>query len=151
MSGMVFPIDKESRRSISAVFYVMPELLRQQIERGTFDKYLLEDIGSFTCPFPIYYITKLWDFAFHDGTWSSGFQKELEDGIRRNDEIKKIWKDYFDIDTDSVKIDYTFYPCDYYYENGRGHHLMECRDAVKELEECGIPEIDIELLKGMTN
>ena len=145
-----FSTDKEGRRCISAVFYVMPELLRQQIENGTFDKTLLEDIGSFTCPFPIYYITKLWDFAFHDGTWDSGFQKELDDGTRRNDEIKKIWKDYFDIDTDGVKIDYTFYPCDYYYENGRGYHLMDCKDALKDLEESGIQEIDIELFSAAT-
>lgn len=145
-----FRIDKEGRRSISAVFYVMPELLRQEIESGSFNKALLEDIGSFTCPFPIYYITKLWDFVFHDGTWSSGFQKELDDGIRRNDEIKKIWKDYFGIDTDGVKIDYTFYPFDYYYENGRGYHRMECRDAVKDLEDSGIREIDIELFSAAT-
>lgn len=150
MGKIAFHIDKESRRSISAVFYVMPELLRQQIESGAFDKTLLEDIGSFTCPFPIYFITKLWDFAFHDGTWSSGFQKELNDGIKRNDEIKKIWKDYFDIDIDGVKIDYTFYPCDYHYEDGRGYHLMECKDAVKDLEESGIREIDIELFSAAT-
>ena len=150
MAKKVFYIDKEGRRSISAVFYVMPELLLQQIESGAFDKTLLEDIGSFTCPFPIYYITKLWDFAFHDGTWGSGFQKELDDGIRRNDEIKKIWKDYFDINTDKVIIDYTFYPCDYYYECGRGYHLMECKDAVKDLEGSGIQEIDIELFSAAT-
>ena len=133
-----------NRKAIEACYFMQPDILTGMIEEGSFENSLLEDIGGIRCPIPIYYITKLWDLALTEKSWSDKIKPQIEDAYKRNRHIADIWLNIFGFEIDSFEIEYGNYACSF----NDGGNILIAKDSVIELQEAGIPQIDIDLYRA---
>ena len=133
-----------NRKAIEACYFMQPDILADMIEEDSFDKTLLEDIGSIRCPIPIYYITKLWDLALSEESWPDTIKPQVADAHKRNMRIADIWLNTFGIDIASLNIEYGNYACSF----KDGGNILIAKDSVLELQKTDIPQIDIDLYRA---
>ena len=133
-----------NRKAIEACYFMQPDVLAGMIEEGSFDKSLLEDIGGIRCPIPIYYITKLWNLALSEESWSDTIKPQVADAHKRNMRIADIWLNTFGIDVASLNIEYGNYACSF----KDGGNILIAKDSVLELQKADIPHIDIDLYRA---
>lgn len=104
--------------SIGCVFDIMPELFRQRLIDGKYDKSLNNKVvgGDYEVPLP--YVTKAWDYLLKDTLCANEFRVEYdpeyddpvvrtrEVALQQNDQMKLIWKEFFNIDIDTLEVDF---------------------------------------------
>ena len=109
-------IDAES---IGCVFDILPEAFRQRIIEGKYDTSLNEKVigGDYEVPLP--YVTKAWDKLLkdnlginefrieYDPEWDIPVDRTKEQAIEQNEQMKTIWKEFFNIDIDAIEIDFS--------------------------------------------
>lgn len=119
---------------IASVINIMPGEFKRIVESGNYDRSLLEKVPCGDYEVPLYYVTKAWDFLLRGNMcgyefmfglweeesvddWRDYFTDEYNDykpmprlkcqAIGHNIEMKKLWKQYFDIDVDALEIDFS--------------------------------------------
>lgn len=122
---------KVDKASIVPVINILPELFNERIKAGKFDKSLLNGVEGGDYIVPLYYVTKAWDVLLKGSLGTIAFmigpeeeddfsEDELkqflkEEGATRsrgeatvqNDKMKELWKVHFDIDIDSLNVDFS--------------------------------------------
>ena len=118
-------------KSIAAVYNILPKEFKTILESGIFDRNLLQKVEGGFYEVPLYYVTKAWDFIlksdmngyeFMVGPYFGDEKPDISDwrefiiednpqrfrcqAIANNNSIKKLWRDFFDIDIDSLDIDF---------------------------------------------
>lgn len=117
-------------RSIASVVNILPDVFEGRIKSGQFDRTLLDGVEGGTYVVPLYYVTKAWDTLLkgtlglqsfrvgpeEDDDFSEEtlreFMEEEEatrsrtEAVAQNDIMKGLWKKYFDIDIDSIAVDF---------------------------------------------
>ena len=122
--------DKET---IEAVFNILPHEFLKRIRSRHYDPKLIKNTPGGYYNVPLYYVTKAWDyilkgelggFCFKVGVdfatgkdyehtqeydeWYGGpFERTLKEAIAQNDEMKKLWKNWFSIEIDKLDIDFS--------------------------------------------
>ena len=116
--------------SVRCVVDIVPDKFRQRVKDGIFDKSLLHGVKGGCYAPPLYYVTKAWDIILKgtlepvdfmigpeeedDCTEESiaEFLREKNatrsrcDACKDNDRMKDLWKELFDIDIDTLEIDF---------------------------------------------
>ena len=116
--------------SVRCVVDIVPDKFRQRVKDGIFDKSLLHGVKGGCYAPPLYYVTKAWDIILKgtlepvdfmigpeeedDCTEESiaEFLRENNatrsrcDACKDNDRMKDLWKELFDIDIDTLEIDF---------------------------------------------
>ena len=116
--------------SIRAVRNILPELFKQRVEDKTFDLSLLSAVPGGDYQVPLYYITKAWDILLKGSLEPMSFkigpeedydftEEDLAEFIaeehatrtrfeacRENNKMKVLWKKLFDIDIDTLQVDF---------------------------------------------
>ena len=117
--------------SVRCVLDILPERFSDRLKNGQFDKNLLHEVKGGCYAVPLFYVTKAWDVLLKGKMepldYKIGPEEEMEncteediaeflkdneasrsrgEAIRDNDRIKKLWKDYFDIDIDKLSVDF---------------------------------------------
>lgn len=116
--------------SVRCVVDILPDKFRQRVKDGIFDKSLLHGVKGGCYAPPLYYVTKAWDIILKgtlepidfmigpeeddDCTDESiaEFLRENNatrsrcDACKDNDRMKDLWKELFDIDIDTLEIDF---------------------------------------------
>lgn len=106
-------------------------MLEKRIREGLFDNTLLQGLEGGDYVVPIYYVTKAWDNLLKGSLGTISFmigpeedddfsEEELQlflkeeratrsrgEAIIQNDQMKEVWKKYFQIDIDSLEVDFT--------------------------------------------
>lgn len=113
---------KESNdiESIGCVFDIMPEVFKQRVLDGKFDTSLNDCVkgGDYEVPLP--YVTKAWDYLLKGTLCANEFRVEYdpedgdepvdrtrEEALEQNEQMKVLWKEYFNIDIDALDIDFS--------------------------------------------
>lgn len=118
-------------KSIAAVINIIPNVFEKRILSDQFDNKLLIGVEGGDYIVPLYYITKAWDTILKGTLGDIAFmigpeededfsEEELKlflkeehatrsrgEAIRQNDQMKVIWQKYFNIDIDSIDVDFT--------------------------------------------
>ena len=116
--------------SVRSVVDIVPDKFRQRVKDGIFDKSLLDGVKGGCYAPPLYYVTKAWDIILKgtlepmdfmigpeeddDCTEESiaEFLRENNatrsrcDACKDNDRMKVLWKELFDIDIDTLEVDF---------------------------------------------
>lgn len=116
--------------SVRCVVDILPDKFRQRVKDGIFDKSLLHGVKGGCYAPPLYYVTKAWDIILKgtlepvdfmigpeeddDCTEESiaEFLRENNttrsryDACKDNDCMKDLWRELFDIDIDTLEIDF---------------------------------------------
>ena len=116
--------------SVRCVVDILPDKFRQRVKDGIFDKSLLYGVKGGCYAPPLYYVTKAWDIILKgtlepvdfmigpeeedDCTEESiaEFLRENNatrsrcDACKDNDCMKDLWRELFDIDIDTLEIDF---------------------------------------------
>ena len=116
--------------SVRCVVDILPDKFRQRVKDGIFDKSLLHGVKGGCYAPPLYYVTKAWDIILKgtlepvdfmigpeeedDCTEESIAEFLRENNATRsrcnackdNDRMKDLWKELFDIDIDTLEIDF---------------------------------------------
>ena len=116
--------------SVRCVVDIVPDKFRQRVKDGIFDKSLLHGVKGGCYAPPLYYVTKAWDIILKgtlepvdfmigpeeedDCTEESIAEFLRENNATRsrcnackdNDRMKDLWKELFDIDIDTLEIDF---------------------------------------------
>lgn len=115
--------------SVCYVYNVLPDEFRKRVENNEFDKTLLKSVKGWDYEVPLYYITKAYDVLLQDffirddlDGYAEAFDEDWEeedgekietrtfvDTLRVHQEMKKLWKDLFDIDIDRLEVDFSQY------------------------------------------
>lgn len=119
--------------SVGCVLNILPDEFRKRIEENKFDYTLLTSVKGGDYEVPLYYITKAWDIILKGPLYPLDFMigpEEEEDytdeDIKEfleekeatrtrteaccdNDKMKELWKEIFNIDIDSLEIDFLQY------------------------------------------
>src|SRR5574344_125461 len=118
--------------SISDVLNIHPKSFKQRVLDGKFDTSLLESVQGGDYAIPLFYVTKAWDEILkgtlteldfllcseeHAGTLvddeamlsEKQATRRRSEAISRNDEMKLLWKELFNIDIDEIEIDFNQY------------------------------------------
>ena len=119
--------------SVRCVFNILPDEFRKRVENNTFDKSLLTSVKGGDYEVPLYYVTKAWDVLLKGSLFPIDFMigpEEDEDctendikeflaeknatrtrckACNDNDNMKAVWKEFFDIDIDSLEVDFLKY------------------------------------------
>lgn len=119
--------------SIRIVMNILPDEFKQRVTENKFDRALLDSVKGGDYEVPLYYVTKAWDIILkgelcpldlkigpeEDEDCTEADIKEFlaeEDATRSrceackdNDTMKKHWKELFDIDIDSLDIDFLLF------------------------------------------
>ena len=108
--------------SIGCVFDIMPEIFRQRVLEGKYDKSLNISVkgGDYEVPLP--YVTKAWDYLLKGTLCSNEFRVEYypeegdepvdrtrDEALEQNGQMKLLWKELFNIDIDALDIDFSIY------------------------------------------
>lgn len=99
-------------KCIIAVFQAQPLILEKLLKEGAFDYSLLEDIGGFSKPFPIWRITQCWEVLADLNAFVENAKSDVEDFKKRNDRIIEIFKK--ELGVVFAPIDYQSYHDDFY-------------------------------------
>lgn len=124
---------KTDYKSVAAIVNILPDVFEKRIQEGNFDTKLLQAVEGGDYVVPLYYVTKAWDnmlkgslasFAYMIGPEESEefSEEELEvflkeehakrsrgEAVIQNDKMKALWKKYFNIDIDSLEVDFLQY------------------------------------------
>lgn len=122
--------NKTDYESIRCVMNILPKEFEQRISENKFDATLLDAVKGGDYEVPLYYVTKAWDIILKGELFPIDFMigpEEEEDcteadiqefladneatrtrceACRDNDKMKKLWKELFDIDVDTLDIDF---------------------------------------------
>lgn len=120
-------------RTISLVYNILPDQFKKRIESKEFDATVIEKVSGGDYEVPLYYVTKAWDYILNSnlGVWTFKIDatniymdrppteddiaefiaEEKPDRMRKearehNNQIKSMWKEYFNIDIDALEIDF---------------------------------------------
>lgn len=93
---------------ILAAYVCDVDRIKQLIAQPEFDKRLMEDIGFFENPFPLYYFTKLAKIVFADDYIDEVMPlvRQLRQSCKQ---LTSFWKEQFGIDIDALQIDYRLF------------------------------------------
>lgn len=90
---------------IESVFLMRPDLLEKALEKGPMPSALLEDIGCFWSPVPIYLLTKCWD-EFLKADWVDRVADRIEEAKEGNEKIKEFFTSNYGIDFENIEFDF---------------------------------------------
>lgn len=105
--------------SIGYVFDIMPDKFRERIQSGEFNRSLNSKVEGGLYEVPLYYVTKAWDVILkgdlcdlefkveYEPEYDDPVDRTLEEAIQQNDEMKKLWKEFFDIDINLLEVDFS--------------------------------------------
>ena len=120
-------------KSVRCVMNILPNEFEQRIKDNMFDNSLLMPVKGGDYEVPLYYATKAWDVILKGELFPIDFMIGPEEDIacteedikefleennytrsrcgacKDNDKMKLIWKEYFNIDIDSLEIDFLQY------------------------------------------
>ena len=113
-----------SEQLILAAYVCDAEKVKQLVAQPEFDKNLIDDIGFFENPFPLYYFTKLAKIVFADDYIDEVMP--LVRQLRQNcEQLTSFWKEQFGIDIDDLQIDYRRF----------SYHFYCAREGEQDLED----------------
>ena len=116
--------------SVRCVMNILPDEFKQRVIENKFDVSLLDTVKGGDYEVPLYYVTKAWDIILRGELYPIGFMigpEEQEDyteadilefieeenitrtrceACRDNNKMKKMWKELFNIDIDTLDIDF---------------------------------------------
>lgn len=116
--------------SVRCVVDILPDKFRQRVKDGIFDKSLLHGVKGGCYAPPLYYVTKAWDIILkgtlepvdfmigpeeEDDCTEESIAEFLRenyatrsrcDACKDNDRMKDLWRELFDIDIDTLEIDF---------------------------------------------
>ena len=116
--------------SIICVQDMLPDRFEKRVKEGKFDKSLLDGVKGGCYVVPLYYVTKAWETILKGSLEAMDYwigPEEEDDcteetiaeflkeknatrsrcgACRDNDRMKALWKELFDIDLDSLEIDF---------------------------------------------
>lgn len=119
--------------SVRCVMNILPDEFEQRIKDNKFDNSLLMLVKGGDYEVPLYYATKAWDIILKGELFPIDFMIGPEEDIncteedikefleennctrsrceacKDNDKMKKLWKEYLNIDIDSLEIDFLQY------------------------------------------
>lgn len=119
--------------SVRCVFNILPDEFRKRVENNTFDRSLLTSVKGGDYEVPLYYVTKAWDILLRGSLFPIDFmigpeeeldctQEEIKEFLEENNasrsrygarndnqKMKALWKEMFDVDIDSLDIDFSKY------------------------------------------
>lgn len=117
-------------QSIATVINILPDVFEKRIRQKEFDISLLTSVKGGDYEVPLYYVTKAWDVLLkgtlgflsfligpeEDDDFSEETLQEFIDeesilrirsqAIEDNDRMKVLWKKYFDIDIDTLDVNF---------------------------------------------
>lgn len=105
--------------SIGCVVHIMPEIFKQRIINGEYDKSLNNVVrgGDYEVPLP--FVTKAWDYLLKGTLCTNEFRVEYEaeydspagrtreEALHQNDQMKIVWKELLGIDVDALDVDFS--------------------------------------------
>lgn len=163
---------KTDYESIRCVMNILPDEFKQRVTENKFDDTLLDIVKGGDYEVPLYYVTKAWDIILKGELFPIDFMigpEEEEDcteadiqeflaeekatrtrceACRDNDKMKKLWKELFNIDIDTLNIDFLRYnmhlPPNVTYKEYQDY-FMDVPEGIDEWILCGInhPNRDI--------
>ena len=119
--------------SVRCVMNILPDKFRERVVEHKFDHSLLSSVKGGDYEVPLYYVTKAWDVLLKGSLFPIDFKigPEEDEGCteddikaflveenatrarceacKDNDKMKVVWKEFFDIDIDSLDIDFLKY------------------------------------------
>lgn len=125
--------NKTDYESVRYVMNILPDEFKQRVTGNKFNVALLDAVSGGDYEVPLYYVTKAWDIILKGSLFPIDFRigPEEEDdcteadiqeflteenatrtrceACKDNDRMKKHWKELFDIDIDSLDIDFLLY------------------------------------------
>lgn len=146
-------------KSVAAVFNILPDVLEKRILEGLFDNTLLQGVEGGDYVVPLYYVTKAWDNLLKGSLGTISFmigpeededysEEELQqflkdehatrsrgEAIIQNDMMKELWKKHFQIDIDSLEVDFTKFDMHLppnVSEDERDWYFYDCIDGLNE-------------------
>ncbi len=117
--------------SIRCVFNILPDEFKYRVTGGEFDKSLLLGVKGGENEVPLYFVTKAWEVILKGPLFPYDFkigpeeepdcsEKDIQDFLIENNasrtrysactdnnKMKALWKELFDIDLDTLPIDFT--------------------------------------------
>jgi hypothetical protein len=119
-------------QSIASVFNIHPKVFKERVFSNEFDNSLVQGVKGGDYIVPLYYITKAWDELLKGNLEQYDFMIDSEEdgnsfiddeellaednatrtrteAIIQNDEMKILWQELFDIDIDSINLDFKRY------------------------------------------
>ena len=130
-------------KAVVAVYYARPDQLLELLDHGKFNMSLLENVGHFSKPFPIWRISQCWDVVSRVED-KPEYQPVAIEFRKRNDEIIRIFKDCLGVEF--TPIDFQLYHDDFYCDDPDetpADQLMV--NSTQELLDAGVRQIDIDL------
>lgn len=156
---------KTDYESIRCVMNILPDDFKLRVTDNKFDKALLDIVQGGDYEVPLYYVTKAWDIILKGELYPIDFMigpEEEEDcteadilefieeenitrtrceACRDNNKMKKMWKELFNIDIDTLDIDFLKFdmhlppnvPYDEY-----DYYFRDVPDGIDEWILCGI-------------
>ena len=151
---------------------ILPDEFKQRVTENKFDDTLLDIVQGGDYEVPLYYVTKAWDIILKGELYPIDFMigpEEEEDcteadiqeflaeekatrtrceACRDNNKMKKLWKELFDVDIDTLDIDFLQFnmhlPPNVTYEEYQDY-FMDVPEGIDEWILCGInhPNSDI--------
>lgn len=146
-------------KSVASVINILPNVFENRILSGQIDEALLNGVNGGDYVVPLFYITKAWDnllkgtlgdIAFMIGPEEDDDYSEEElklfleeehatrsrgEAILQNDQMKELWKKYFNIDIDSLDVDFTKFDMHMPPNVSEDEHywyFYNCMDGVRE-------------------
>jgi predicted HicB family RNase H-like nuclease len=145
--------------SVGSVMNILPDKFRQRLVEHRFDNSLLLSVKGGDYEVPLYYVTKAWDVLLKGSLFPIDFMigpEEDEDctendikeflaeknatrtrckACNDNDNMKAVWKEFFDIDIDSLEVDFLKYnmhiPPNFSYEE-YFEYFKDIPDGIEE-------------------
>lgn len=163
---------KTDFESVRCVMNILPKEFEQRISENKFDATLLDAVKGGDYEVPLYYVTKAWDIILKGELFPIDFMigpEEEEDcteadiqeflaeekairtrceACRDNNKMKNVWKESFNIDIDTLNIDFSQFnmhlPPNVSYEEYQDY-FMDVPEGIDEWILCGInhPSSDI--------
>lgn len=120
-------------QTVASVFNILPEKFRERVECKIIDPAIIERVKGSDYEVPLYFVTKAWDYVLSGSLCGFGFmiqptpsidgepptkediaefiaennpKRMKEEARAQNNEMKMIWKEYFNIDIDLIEIDF---------------------------------------------
>lgn len=162
---------KTDYESIRCVMNILPDEFKQRVTENKFDVTLLDTVKGGDYEVPLYYVTKAWDIILKGELFPIDFKIGPEEGdyteadiqefldeekatrtrceaCRDNNKMKKLWKEFFHIDIDTLDIDFLQFnmhlPPNITDEEYKDY-FMDVPEGIDEWILCGInhPDTDI--------
>lgn len=125
--------NKTDYESVRCVLNILPDEFKQRVTENKFDRTLLDAVKGGDYEVPLYYVTKAWDIILKGELFPIDFRIGPEEdkdcteadiqeflseehatrtrceACRDNNVMKNLWKELFDIDIDSLDIDFLLF------------------------------------------